>query len=146
MKLSHMTDAGCFVFEKVWALPPQRQWKVVPSVSHRIDRPSLLIWEDEHLTSRITFEVIDEHLATFKVLSANNRRGIRELTPSFETTGHTVTAPIQSLISCWRIGVLGLIRTVSCKLSWFTTITSLPLQCLSHLLLDMWKNCQTTRF
>ena len=67
---------GCWKFRFAGSLFffPKRQVAVVSSASHRINRPSLLIWEDDHLSSLKRLEVFNEHLATFKALGADSRR------------------------------------------------------------------------
>ena len=49
----------------------------------------------------------------------HSRHLIWDLTPSFATTRRSVADPIQTLLVWWRTDVLGLLRTASCKLSWF---------------------------
>ena len=69
-----MLDISVWQSAGTLALFPKRQIAVVLYISHRIDRPSLLIWEDDHPSSRSRLEVINEHLAIFKALGPDSRR------------------------------------------------------------------------
>ena len=73
-----MKDDGYYVFKKFGhsrlLLQETSRIVVVPSISRKIDRPCLLICEDDHPSSRSRLEVINEHLATFKALGADSSR------------------------------------------------------------------------
>ena len=124
---------GCWIFyvsqSASTLVPfPKRQEAAVPSVSHTIDHSSLLIWEDDHPTSRSRLEIDNEHLVSFKALGANTRHeqwsfyNDTGLSSKFNDSSSHSRRSNPSLFACWSIDVLGLLRIASRKLSRSTTV------------------------
>ena len=85
----------------------------------RVPSPSFPIWEDYHPSSRSRLEVINEHLQLSRRLgriagvSSALFTMTRDLVPSLAAARRTVTVPTQSLLACWCMDVLRLLRMAS---------------------------------
>ena len=124
----------------------RRQVMVVPSICHRNNRPSFLIWIDDHATSWSRLEVIDEHPAIFKALGEDSRREIQALAPNFASSRRTVAVPFQSFLEYWRINVQRLLRMTQQAIIIYYTFsvivcTSVHTFVIIHPLLDCEDSC-----
>ena len=123
------------------ALFPKRQVAVVPSISRRIDRPSLLITLSAGADLRLLTNIWkrSRRLAWIAIMSSVLSTMTPDLSLSLATACRTVAAPNPNFLACWPMDVLGLFR-IHNSLS-ITACTSVDTLAIVYALLDCVDGC-----